>query len=503
MVYNISKTFTGILIILVLFSFEACSKKNMNEPQLGTESTDGTGFTKIPDNNISESDADLFNVNYKEFYDELSQHGKWIEVNAKDIGLEGLKGKGTASGEIEDKQEFLSHVFGIKDANAETVSDVDWGVFFVWSPDPSLAVSVAAGEPANYVPYADGEWYYTDDGWYFAGATQYEDVTFHYGRWVMAPEAGWIWVPGRVWAPSWVEWYDNDDYIAWGPIPPRCYFTGDVITYPWFDDDDRFVCVEKRHFLDPDVYRYRYFYNEHENPVRIRDMRRVDGLYAKDNVIMNRGPEVKDIQDRWGRNVDKVNLEKVHDRSAASFSGNQMKVYTPQFSRSNNSKNVNSSVSRPKSYVSYNNLASNLKSNGRMNSNNRSSSGNNNISGNQRSQNKNGNKSWNYSGRNKGSMGSNNYNSGKNKSQNNGYSKGNNNKSRNNGYNKNNNGNKSKSNGSYSPKGRNQNNSSRKQSEGNRNQGSDRNSGRQNSSGQNSGSHGNSGNNSNGKNKNR
>ena len=151
----------------------------------------------IPDDSVNESDQDLFNVNYKEIYSDLSQHGKWIEVNGKDYGI---NPKEISSIEIDNKDEFLSNVFGIKNAYAD--ADVDVGMFFVWQPDPDLTVAVAAGdvdEPPAYVPYSDGQWAYSDDnGWYFQGATPYEDVTFHYGRWVYNPYSGWVWVPGRV-----------------------------------------------------------------------------------------------------------------------------------------------------------------------------------------------------------------------------------------------------------------------------------------------------------------
>jgi hypothetical protein len=489
MIYKTGKIFAGLLVVILLFSFESCSRKHMNAAEQGILSSSKTDSVKIPDNNISESNADLFTVNYREFYDKLSRHGKWIEVNAKELGIDKMLNKSTASGEIEDRDEFLSHVFGVKDASVETVADVDWGVFFVWSPDPGLAVTVSAGEPAYYVPYEDGEWYYTDDGWYFGGATDYEDITFHYGRWVLVPDYGWIWVPGRVWAPAWVEWYEDDDYIAWAPIPPECYFANDVIVYPWFNDDDRFICVEKSHFLDPEVYRYRYFYDG-PNPVHISGMRRVDGLYARNNMIYDRGPQVGDIQKHRGSNIDKINIQRVHDPGSASFSGNRMKVYTPQFSRyKGGAHNMNKPVSRPKTYVSMNSIMHNMRSKNHVNLSGRNGNQNS-ITGNRRSRN-NGIRSLNNSGKTNGANNHIRSYSHNKKSMNSGYSRnygrshnnsynGNHSRSHSSSYGKNYNGSRTWNNGnknrSYSPNGRsnnsNENRGSYRQSSGSRNQGS-------------------------------
>jgi hypothetical protein len=30
-----------------------------------------------------------------------------------------------------------------------------------------------------------------------------------------------VWVPGYTWAPAWVSWRSNDDYVGWAPLPPE------------------------------------------------------------------------------------------------------------------------------------------------------------------------------------------------------------------------------------------------------------------------------------------
>src|SRR6266496_1683468 len=35
---------------------------------------------------------------------------------------------------------------------------------------------------------------------------------------------GWVWIPGTVWAPAWVTWTYNDNYVGWAPLPPSIVF---------------------------------------------------------------------------------------------------------------------------------------------------------------------------------------------------------------------------------------------------------------------------------------
>ncbi len=70
---------------------------------------------------------------------------------------------------------------------------------------------------SNWRPYTNGYWgenrlWITDEPWGWA--------TYHYGRWAFDERAGWVWVPGTEWAPSWVAWRDSDDYSGWAPLPP-------------------------------------------------------------------------------------------------------------------------------------------------------------------------------------------------------------------------------------------------------------------------------------------
>ncbi|HEY3250744.1 MAG TPA: DUF6600 domain-containing protein, partial [Ignavibacteria bacterium] len=195
-----------LVVVFLFLGLISCSKKTDETTQ--KENSENVERAVIDEKDYKETDEDLLNVDYKEFYDELAPHGEWIEVTDKDIGLN-LK-NGSASGEMPHRSISTSDLFGVKDAYA---SDIAFGTFFIWKPSPNLAIGITAGEPTMepaYVPYSNGQWLYTDAGWYFQAATPYEEVVHHYGRWMYSPALGWVWVPGRVWSPAWVDWREND-----------------------------------------------------------------------------------------------------------------------------------------------------------------------------------------------------------------------------------------------------------------------------------------------------
>ncbi len=79
--------------------------------------------------------------------------------------------------------------------------------------------------PQGWRPYVNGRWgenrlWISNDPWGWA--------TDHYGRWGFDERAGWVWVPGTAWAPSWVAWREADDVTGWAPIPPGVSYSVSV-----------------------------------------------------------------------------------------------------------------------------------------------------------------------------------------------------------------------------------------------------------------------------------
>jgi hypothetical protein len=113
----------------------------------------------------------------------------------------------------------------------------------VWEP------SDASAGP-DFTPYvSDGMWVANDEGgWVFQSShdASFGWATYHYGRWVEL-DGRWVWVPGTVWGPSWVEWRYGGGYVGWAPMGPP----GAGIA------ERRWVFVEARRFTEPGVVAFR------------------------------------------------------------------------------------------------------------------------------------------------------------------------------------------------------------------------------------------------------
>ncbi len=340
----------GLFILAVsLFIFSSCSKtadgnltkeqKDMQDKNLVASAIDEKDFT--------ETDEDLTAVNYKDFYDQLTPHGEWIQVTPGEIGL---KSK-TASSNSQSNNSFsLSSLFGIKDANAENSENI--GMVYVWKPSTDLAVVTVAGETPVYVPYSNGQWINTDAGWYFKAPTPVEETVSHYGRWVNTPTAGWLWVPGRVWAPAWVDWKQNDTYVSWAPLPPSVYVINDVMSVPVIDDNN-YIIVDRKYFLEPTVYKYNNIYYNDGSRVLVSDLTGTNGIVIVNNTIINRGPDVNVIQTIYGRNIELIKINHVRNFNNVNYSAGQYSVYTPVFKRYKNKNNTIFTVNEPKSFKKY------------------------------------------------------------------------------------------------------------------------------------------------------
>src|SRR5260221_2946252 len=63
---------------------------------------------------------------------------------------------------------------------------------------------------ADWQPYLDGEWVYTEDGWTWVSFDPWGPDPYHYGTWTRVAGIGWVWIPGTIWAPAWGTWYVTD-----------------------------------------------------------------------------------------------------------------------------------------------------------------------------------------------------------------------------------------------------------------------------------------------------
>jgi hypothetical protein len=81
---------------------------------------------------------------------------------------------------------------------------------------------------ADWRPYDDGRWSYTDAGWAWDSDEPWGWACYHYGRWLYRSDYGWVWVPGEEWAPAWVAWRYGDDWVGWAPLPPEARWQASV-----------------------------------------------------------------------------------------------------------------------------------------------------------------------------------------------------------------------------------------------------------------------------------
>src|SRR5215467_5111180 len=108
----------------------------------------------------------------------------------------------------------------------------------VWSP-------TVVGPDWN--PYADGEWVFEDSRWTWESDDPWGWATCHYGRWFKDATYGWVWVPGTIWSPAWVNWLRGGGYVGWAPQPPDSVLATEAdvpiscytfVQEPYFDNDD-------------------------------------------------------------------------------------------------------------------------------------------------------------------------------------------------------------------------------------------------------------------------
>ena len=205
-------------------------------------------------------------------------------------------------------------------------------------------------DPPVYRPYSHGQWENTDAGWYFRASNPEEETTSHYGRWVNTPDAGWLWVPGRVWSPAWVNWRQDDDYVSWAPLPPSDYLGDGSMDDPQIDDDN-YMIVQRDRFLEPDIYEYDHPYYDDGSRISVSGFDFTIGIVLVNDEVYNRGPEVTNIYNIYGRDVDMINIHHCRDFSEVRYSDRDYNVYTPSFRRHDNGQHNGFYNHEPKSYM--------------------------------------------------------------------------------------------------------------------------------------------------------
>jgi hypothetical protein len=199
----------------------------------------------------------------------------------------------------------------------------DYG--YVWQPD--------AATSADWRPYTDGYWAYTDVGWTWVSYEDFGWATYHYGRWVRLEDYGWCWVPGYEWGPAWVSWRTGGNYIGWAPLPPEgraeiVYesrpITGHVdLEFGIGPAYYNFIDVR---FIGEPVLRG-HFYDYNQNVVYINNTVNVTNITYNNSVVYNYGPDYAVLSRYSTRPIQRLKLERTSvDPLQAVKAGNVTKV---------------------------------------------------------------------------------------------------------------------------------------------------------------------------------
>jgi hypothetical protein len=190
--------------------------------------------------------------------------------------------------------------------------EVDYGVV-VWRP---TIIRV------NWTPYQMGQWVWTYDGWYWDSYEPFGFITYHYGRWYYDDYYGWLWYPDYKWAPAWVEWRYDNDYIGWAPLNPYAVFSvsvGVFFTTTYYTPYYHWNYVSYGNFCDPYVYNY---YVPSGSKYRIHSGTKYRNNFVYYNGrIQNRGVDVKYISVRSGQQIKQRDLIRVRDSKELSRDG--------------------------------------------------------------------------------------------------------------------------------------------------------------------------------------
>jgi hypothetical protein len=196
---------------------------------------------------------------------------------------------------------------------------------------------VPSGVATGWAPYVDGDWVYTDYGWTWESDDPWGDIPYHYGTWAWTADYGWVWVPGTVWAPSWVTWAWTDDFIGWCPVPVSFGLTASGFFGPAVVVSQRnFVFVPARQFVGVRVATVRV--DPRQNPTILARAQRATAFRVSSGMVHNVGLPVARVQRAVGRNIaprhiDPARLHASPIRATGATRAQRLSVVAPRTER--------------------------------------------------------------------------------------------------------------------------------------------------------------------------
>ncbi len=196
--------------------------------------------------------------------------------------------------------------------------------------EPGMLVWRPFGVYDGWRPYSHGRWVWTRYGWYWVSNEPFGWAVFHYGRWSVHPRYGWVWHPGRVWGPAWVEWRYGDSYVGWAPLPPYAVFHvsfGVRFTRHWVAPVDSWCFVTYSSFGGP-IYRDRLLPDERIHRI-IGTTRRGPTASIERDGIVNRGVDREMVERRGSIRVERYEIAGSRNDRRESIREGRIEVYRP------------------------------------------------------------------------------------------------------------------------------------------------------------------------------
>ncbi len=250
-----------------------------------------------------DDDEDLFDAStdYKSMYDDLSNDGEWIQLTKAELTEQTSDEDGTGSGYSSNNE-----------------AD-NFTIIFVWQP---------RGYHSGWTPYSNGRWIYTDYNWYWHSYYKWGWAPYHYGRWVYSAYYGWIWIPGRHWAPSWVDWCYSDYYVGWYPRYPRFHRTFSYQRY-YERHHTHWVFVERHKMLDPKINSNLIVSSElNKDLISKSSMTTQTNKYLNGKIVSS-GPPVQDIEKTMGKKIDVKHINYAESKEDAKIVKSDLYAYKP------------------------------------------------------------------------------------------------------------------------------------------------------------------------------
>ena len=185
------------------------------------------------------------------------------------------------------------------------------------------------GISADWRPYSEGHWVYTDDGWLWASDEPFGWATSHYGRWYEDSRAGWVWVPGRTWSPAWVAWRHGGGSAGWAALPPvrRGEASVSIDIQIGRIRPSEYCFVDERYIDAPRV--RDHFRPREQNVTIINNTTNITNITTVNNRVVNHGVSTLEVEQATGHKVKKVQVVAAASKGVARDNGNQVAVFKP------------------------------------------------------------------------------------------------------------------------------------------------------------------------------